>query len=894
MITADRNGRGLLSRTDILRRRLPAAVTPVPATDPASTRRHSVRFTLGLFAAFIVPSVLLCGLLGRAWVSSEQDRLTGSVAAQVARAADEVDQYLSGHLALLKALGTSPALDTNDFARLRDQIRQLFAPERIEVALRDGAGHVLFRTGAKPDGGTGLGLKAGRSEASFSDLIRRGSGGYVVLSVPVMHGDAVRFVLEAEVDATVFAEVLRRSGLGPQQLASLADRQGRVIARTEGDPPVYGQTIAGFAERVGAKGVWIGKNPRGLPVRMSYERLPEAGWMVSVGMTEEAFRAPLIHSIQWLAAICALIVLVAILLLVPLVRQRIAFQRAVAETQGRLRTSEERLALALDSGDDGLFDWDRTTDAVWLSPRWSAKLGYPADAPTRPGAFYAEAVHPDDREELDALMQAHLAGTSPAIEAEYRRRCADGHYLWVLLRARVVERDAAGLVLRIVGTLMDISRRKEAELHVIHLAHHDALTGLGNRALFHHRLSEVLERSRRGSARYAVLACDLDRFKAVNDTFGHAEGDRLLCTVAERICAVLSPQDTVARLGGDEFAVILGEIPDDEAIHAACERIIAAIGAPIPHHGGTIDIAVSIGVALVSGSEATAEEVFRQADMAMYQAKAAGRNTYCLFEATVLTRNSTRGLLALDMKDAIRRGDFFLVYQPVIDVDSGAVVSFEALMRWQHPTRGMISPVDFIPVAEETGMIAQLGAWALVEACREALTWDEDLWIGVNVSPVQFRCGLEQAVLTALATTGLLARRLKLEVTEGVLMQDADGAIACLHRLRALGVRIALDDFGTGYSSLSYLRRFPFDKLKIDRAFIRDITEPDAAAIIRAVVGIGQSLGMSIVAEGVETVEQLEAVRREGCNEVQGFLFSKPLPAAEARAFVANRAARAA
>ncbi len=608
--------------------------------------------------------------------------------------------------------------------------------------------------------------------------------------------------------------------------------------------------IAGFAERVGAKGVWAGRNPRGLPVRMSYERLPEAGWMVSVGMTEEAFRAPLIRSTQWLAAISALIILVAILLLVPLVRQRLAFQRAVAEAQGRLRLSEERLALALDSGDDGLFDWDLVSDAVWLSPRWSVKLGYAADAPTRPGALYAESVHPDDREEVAALMQAHLAGTIPAIEAEYRRRCADGHYLWVLLRARVVERDAAGHALRIVGTLMDISRRKEAELHVIHLAHHDTLTGLANRALFHQRLSEVLERSRRGSARYAVLACDLDRFKAVNDTFGHAEGDRLLCTVAERICAVMSPQDTVARLGGDEFAVILGEVPDDGAIDAACERIIAAIGAPMPHHGGTIDIAVSIGVALVSGGEATAEEVFRQADMAMYQAKAAGRNTYCRFEATVLTRNSTRGLLALDMKDAIRRGDFFLVYQPVIDVVSGAVVSFEALMRWQHPTRGMISPADFIPVAEETGMIAQLGAWALVEACREALTWDEDLWIGVNVSPVQFRCGLEQAVLTALATTGLPAGRLKLEVTEGVLMQDADGAIACLHRLRALGVRIALDDFGTGYSSLSYLRRFPFDKLKIDRAFIRDITEPDAAAIIRAVVGIGQSLGMSIVAEG--------------------------------------------
>ena len=890
MSTADRTGRRVLSRPDFLRRGLGAP----PATDPASTRRHSVRFTLCLAAALILPSVLICAILGHAWVASEQERLTDSISAQARRAADEVDQYLTSHLALLRALGTSPALDTGNFARFQEQIHDLFMSEQIDVALRDGAGHLLFRTGAREGDDTEPGLKAGRTEVSFSDLIRRDGGGIIVLSVPVSRGDRVRFVLEAEVDAQAFADVLRRSGLGEDQLASLADRRGRVIARTDGGPPEAGLTVAGFKERVGARGLWIGDNPRGLPVRMSYERLPDSGWMVSVGMTEAAFRAPLIRSMEWLAALSAAIILGTVALLVPLVRQRIAFQRAVAVAQGRLRTSEERLALALDSGDDGLFDWDLVNDAVWLSPNWAAKLGHPADEPMRSDGFSLNPVHPDDRHDLTASIQAHLSGETPAIEAEYRRRCADGSHIWVLLRGRVVERTAGGQALRIVGTLMEISRRKEAELHVSHMAHHDALTGLANRALFQKRLGEALERSRREAYRAAVLACDLDRFKAVNDTFGHAEGDRLLCTVSERICAVLGPQDTVARLGGDEFAVILGGVPDDEAIHAACERIIAAIGEPIPHNGGSIDIAVSIGIALVSGGDATPEEVFRQADMAMYQAKAGGRNTYRLFEANVLTRNSTRGLLALDMKDAIRRGDFFLVYQPVIDVESETVVSFEALMRWQHPTRGMISPGDFIPVAEETGMIAQLGAWALIEACREALNWDESLRVGVNVSPVQFRCGLEQAVLTALATTGLPAGRLKLEVTEGVLMQDADGALACLHRLRALGVRIALDDFGTGYSSLSYLRRFPFDKLKIDRAFISDIADPDAAAIIRAVVGIGQSLGMSIVAEGVETVEQMEAVRREGCNEVQGFLFSKPLPAPEARAFITNRSARAA
>ena len=891
MSTADRNGMSVLSRAEALRHGL--AAQP-PATDPASTRRQAVRFTVCLAAALILPSLLLCAILVRAWVTSEQKRLTTSVSAQVARAAGEVDQSLTRHLSLLRALGTSPALDTGDFARLRDQIDDLFVPDRIEVALRDATGHLLFRTGAGPAGSTGSGLRAGHTDASFSDLIRRGSGGYVVLSMPILRGGAVRFILDAEVDALAFADILRRSGLGPEQLASLSDRQGRVIATTDAGPPEYGQMIAGLTERVGAKGLWIGRNPRGVPVRMSYQRLADTGWMVSVGMTEAAFRAPLIRSMQWLAAIGAAISLATAAILVPLVHQRLAFQRAAMVVQARLRTSEERLALALESGDDGLFDWDIATGAVWLSPRWAAKLGDAPDDLIRSGSFCMEAIHSEDRSDVAARIRAHLSGEIPAIEAEYRRRCAVGGYFWVLLRGRVVKRDANGQALRVVGTLMDISRRKEAELHVIHMAHHDALTGLANRTLFRKRLSEVLERSRREPNRHAVLACDLDRFKAVNDTFGHAEGDRLLCTVAERFRAVLGPRDTVARLGGDEFAVILDGLPDEKAIHEVCERIIAAIGEPIPHNGGAIDIAVSIGVTLISGGDATAEEVFRQADMAMYQAKAGGRNTFRPFEANVLARNSTRGLLALDMKDAVRRGDFFLVYQPIIDVASGAALSFEALMRWQHPTRGMIAPSDFIPVAEETGMIAQLGAWALVEACREALAWDEDLRVCVNVSPVQFRCGLEQAVLTALATTGLPAGRLKLEVTEGVLMQDADGALACLHRLQALGVRIALDDFGTGYSSLSYLRRFPFDKLKIDRAFIRDIADPDAAAIIRAVVGIGQSLGMRIVAEGIETMEQMEAVRREGCDEVQGFLFSEPLPAPEARAFIATRSARAA
>ncbi len=563
------------------------------------------------------------------------------------------------------------------------------------------------------------------------------------------------------------------------------------------------------------------------------------------------------------------------------------------ESAVRLQASEERLTLALDSGEDGLFDWNVDSDEIWLSERWRTKLGYGATSP-RFARDWTSSVHPEDCLSYMAVVQEHLDGLTPCLEVEYRRVCADGEYLWILARGRVTARSADGRPLRMVGTLIDITRRKEAEMRVAHMALHDALTNLPNRNLFSRQLHEALTEAATSSSRYAVLACDLDRFKAINDTFGHPAGDRLLCLVAERIRAVVRGRDCVARLGGDEFAVILNDVTHEAATHRACERIIAAIGEPILLDGNAIHVGMSIGVALVSGECLSAEQVFRRADTALYQAKAAGRNTYRLYEAESHARVATRSLIALDLKEAIRRGDFSLVYQPVIDVTTDQVASFEALMRWNHPERGPVSPGEFIPVAEETGLIVPLGAWALAEACREAMGWPEEVRVAVNVSAVQFNGTLEDTVLSALAKSGLPAGRLKLEVTESLLMQNPEQAFATLHRLRALGVRIALDDFGTGYSSLSYLRRFPFDKLKIDRAFVRDIADPDAAAIVRAVVGIGERLGMGVVAEGVETPEQLEIVCREGCTEVQGFLFSRPLPPHEAHAFLLARQPRAA
>ncbi|SDN43773.1 PAS domain S-box-containing protein/diguanylate cyclase (GGDEF) domain-containing protein [Methylobacterium phyllostachyos] len=567
------------------------------------------------------------------------------------------------------------------------------------------------------------------------------------------------------------------------------------------------------------------------------------------------------------------------------VTTRRSAERALRESEAHLRVSEERLALALDSGEDCLFDWDLVDGSLWVTERWRDKLGLVGGLAQPTTSVWIAAIHPEDRERVMSATRAHLKGQTSSLECEYRVRRADGSAFWVLARARVSSRAPDGQAVRLVGTLIDISQRKEAEARIAHMALHDSLTGLPNRNLFRKRLDRALRRAAREPDRHAVLALDLDRFKAVNDTYGHMAGDRVLCLVADRLRAIVPEPNTVARLGGDEFAVILSDIDGGAAAAQVCERIIAAVGEPMRLDGKVIDIGVSIGSAVLSDHGLTDEEAFKRADMALFEAKAAGRNTHWMFEAKAHARTAARSSLALDMKEAIRRGDFFLVYQPIIDVTTGSVVSFEALMRWRHPEHGLISPGEFIAVAEETGLIVPLGAWALKEACREAVYWPEPLCVSVNVSTVQFRGGLEEAVIAALASSGLAAQRLKLEVTESLLAQNPEQAVAVLHRLRAIDVHIALDDFGTGYSSMSYLRRFPFHLLKIDRAFIRDIADPDAAAIVRAMVGIGERLGMGIIAEGVETAEQLELVRREGCKQVQGYLFSKPLPAVEARAF---------
>ncbi|HXW72369.1 MAG TPA: EAL domain-containing protein [Methylocella sp.] len=436
-----------------------------------------------------------------------------------------------------------------------------------------------------------------------------------------------------------------------------------------------------------------------------------------------------------------------------------------------------------------------------------------------------------------------------------------------------------------------VLRANEAEIGF--LATHDALTGLPNRTALGEAMERLVSRARNGEL-LALLCLDLDRFKAVNDTLGHPIGDELLRVVTARLRESVRELDIIARLGGDEFVILQPNVGKIEEAEALAIRVIEVLTAPFELKGHQVIIGASVGIAIAPNDSENAEDLLRNADMALYRAKMDGRGCCRFFAPEMDARLRERRLLDLDLRHAVAAGEFVLHYQPLYDAASEKINCFEALLRWQHPKRGMVPPMDFIPLAEEIGIIVQIGEWVLRQACTDAAQWPGDIRVAVNLSPVQFKqASLPHVVASALADSGLLPRRLELEITESVLLHDSEANMAMLHALRALGVRIAMDDFGTGYSSLSYLRSFPFDKIKIDRSFVNDLasTRGDAATIIKAVAGLGTNLGMETTAEGVETEAQFMAVREQGCTQVQGYYFSRPLPREKVADLLASPAA---
>jgi diguanylate cyclase (GGDEF)-like protein/PAS domain S-box-containing protein len=434
-----------------------------------------------------------------------------------------------------------------------------------------------------------------------------------------------------------------------------------------------------------------------------------------------------------------------------------------------------------------------------------------------------------------------------------------------------------------VLAVRDLADRKQAEARIQHLAHHDSLTGLANRTLFRDRLAQAMTMAQRTGHGMALLCLDLDGFKAVNDLLGHPIGDQVLIEVGNRLRTCLRDSDTVARLGGDEFAIVQSFSEQPRGAAGLAERLVRLLAEPFEIEGQRVSIGTSAGVALYPSDADTPEALLRNADLALYRAKHDGRGLFRFFEQEMDQRLQQRLALEQELRLAMLREELRLHYQPLLDSNSLEIQGFEALLRWHHPERGNISPAVFVPVAEESGLIAQLGQWVLQTACAEAALWPMPWRIAVNLSPVQFRQrDLAAMVRRTLVESGLDPSRLELEITEGVLIDDAERALTMLRELKALGVRIALDDFGTGYSSLSYLRRFPFDKLKIDASFVQGLGDGgEADAIVRAIVALGRSLSLKITAEGVETFDQLERLREHSCDQVQGFLLGRPMPPSE-------------
>jgi len=576
-------------------------------------------------------------------------------------------------------------------------------------------------------------------------------------------------------------------------------------------------------------------------------------------------------------------------------RQRMEAEKETAVLA--LRQSEERYALAVCGANDGLFDWDLRRNRIYFSPRLKEMLGCAAaDIGAAPEEWLSR-IHAEEIGEFRQRLDAHLKGQEAHFELEYRIRHRDGTYRWMLSRGLAV-RDERGEAYRMAGSLTDITRRKEAEERLLHDALHDGLTGLANRTLFADRLHQALARSRRrNDYSFAVLYVDVDQFKVVNDSLGHQAGDEVLVALARRLEACLRPGDTVARLGGDEFAVLVEDMEDASQALRIADRIHAKLGPSLKVRGHEVFATASVGIARGEIRYEEAQDLLRDADIAMYRAKRRGRGSSEIFDTSMHALATTRLKMETELRRALERRELRLHYQPLVSLETRRIAGMEALVRWQHPERGLLLPEEFIPLAEEIGAIVPLGRWVLRSACAEARQWQEQanggppVAVSVNVSARQFsQSDVPALACEALDESGLPPPSLRLELTESAIMDDPAGAAAKLCQLKQLGVNLDVDDFGTGYSSLSYLRRFPIDALKIDRAFVsRMDADVEDREIVRTIVTLAANLGVAAVAEGVETRAQAAQLRSFHCPYAQGFLFSRPVAADQAADLLRSR-----
>ena len=672
--------------------------------------------------------------------------------------------------------------------------------------------------------------------------------------------------------------------LGSDTAISMIHRNGAIIARYPRDDKLIGFNVAGteaFQRALAVDGNLAG---RFTSARLSEDKVGAVKSLkhfpilivatTRTGTALADWRAQ--TRLQFFAAALAIVVVIGMVFLI--VRQ---LRRQHAAAQAKLSEKSQHLDSAINNMTQGLLLFDSKGRLVISNRRYIDMFGLSPDV-VKPGCHLRDLIrHRQERGsfvgDVDAYCARFLDPNSSLVQ-DTVTSTPDGRTIRLIFK-----RSPDG---GWATTLEDVTEGRRDQARIEHLAHYDALTNLPNRTLFQrHAEGLLLETEGR---QFAILYIDVDEFKRINDTLGHLIGDEFLKGVAERLRQSVGSDDFIARLGGDEFAILQNGIDSAEDVHALVARIYSALRTPFDCDGHQLSGDASIGIAIAPRDGSDLLDLLKNADLAMYAAKAAGRRTYRFFDPEMEQEANHRRELEADLREALAHGGFELHYQPQVDLSSDRVTGCEALLRWRHPLRGMVSPADFVPVAEETGLIEEIGQWVLGTACAEAAKWPEDIRIAVNVSPVQFRSDtLSLKVAAALAESGLDPRRLELEITEAVLIADDDAALTTLNQLRALGIHIALDDFGTGYSSLQYLQRFPFDKIKIDRSFVKEVTRnSSSASIIRAVVSIATDRHMITTAEGVETPQQRETVQNLGCTQMQGYLFSAARPAAEIRALL--------
>lgn len=561
-----------------------------------------------------------------------------------------------------------------------------------------------------------------------------------------------------------------------------------------------------------------------------------------------------------------------------------------------LRETKERYALAARGAKDGLWDWDLQLNSVYYSPRWKYILGYQDSEVGQSVNDWLNRIHPDDRTRVKTELQRHIEGSDVHFETEHRLLGKDGTYRWVLCRGLAV-RDINGTAYRIAGSMSDISSRKETEQQLIFDALHDSLTGLPNRALFLDRLGHAIDREKRNEHYlFAVLFLDIDRFKVLNDSMGHSAGDELLTIVSQRLAECLRTGDTVARFGGDEFAVLLEDLKNENEAIQITARIQETLSLPVVMNGQELYTSASIGIVFSSSGYENADNLLRNADIAMYHAKHNGSRRYDVFNNEMYADVVARLEMETDLRIAMKEGQFILHYQPIVDVSTGRIIGFESLIRWMHPVQGLIYPDQFIPIAEDAGLIFDIGKWAIREACQQLQIWqtqfpaDPPLTMSVNISSKQLLPDLLRQIERVMKGVNLKSNSFIIEITESMIMENADTVFPLLDQLRSMNIKLYIDDFGTGYSSLSYLHDLPVDVLKIDRSFISRLGQQgEDHKIVKAIISLARSLNMQVVAEGVEQESQFEYLKHLQCDYMQGFYTAKPMPGNEVEHFIEQR-----